>query len=81
MDEKITGIRNRNTDTWSSHHRRVGSHGSHRSHRSVEHQVIIVIVLVIVRVFIGGSALDIIRDSGTAAPLEQQDDPSPSDLK
>jgi hypothetical protein len=49
----------------------------------VEHQVIlvIVIVLVIVRVFTGGRSLDIIRDSGTAAPLEQQDELSPSNLK
>jgi len=51
----------------------------------VEHQVTLVIgilrLAIVVRVFIGGRALDIVRDIGTAAPLEQQDDPSPSDLK
>jgi len=51
----------------------------------VGQQVTIVIgilrLAIVVRVFIAGRALDIIMDSGTAAPLEQQDDPSPSDLK
>ena len=51
----------------------------------MEQQVTIVIgilrLAIVVRVFIDGRALDIVMDIGTAAPLEQQDDPSPSDLK